>query len=652
VPDRSLLGDAHVEFVVISDTHFMRVSGDEQVELESRRRQAARAAHAMHEAAAIGADFVVHLGDLVQAFPESPDFDVAMREALSQIAGCGLEPRYVAGNHDVGDKPDPTMPTDPPSPASLADYHQRIGPSWYSWGHVGYHFVVLNSQILNSGLAEEDTQWEWLANDLNATSSTSVVVFMHLAPYLVRSDEPARGRLGRLFKQHDVRVVFTGHSHWQFFNRAENTRLFVTPSTSFTRPGFSEIFSSSAPPDQGRDDAAKLGFFLVRGHDDGLRVHRIRTDGDEAMPSDGFRRVVTAVPADVPGSPLGVVARHPLTLLGGVPLAWPSLIRQPMRNDYPLLACLELGVQHLRIPGEDVLDAEQVERLRLLKDERVELTGVWIWSDGLDCEAIASASNGLLERIEFLLPSTMHPDGEWLEAIRRRLQLPVSVAPLIARETVPGKQHARARIGFRVHELADLSDHLDRIGAHLDRVPVRVDPAHRAWDVMQSVRPLSGIENIDWLIEFGTLDQRQQSIRVAEALFAASLQPGCRVFLDPLMDLDRTMDVTLGLLDRQSNPNPAFHVGRLLNTLLFSRGPLHYWETQAAGAIGLESATEQLLLVTSGAGADNWIDLEGVFGVEKPIRYYDLERARVKQVDMTHSSTVCDRPMLFVASSV
>ena len=48
--------------------------------------------------------------------------------------------------------------------------------------------------------------------------------------------------------------------------------------------------------------------------------------------------------------------------------------------------------------------------------------------------------------------------------------------------------------------------------------------------------------------------------------------PDGRIYLDPLQDLDRVTKVVHGLLDRLSNPRAAFHVTRVLNTVLFARG--------------------------------------------------------------------------------
>ena len=42
--------------------------------------------------------------------------------------------------------------------------------------------------------------------------------------------------------------------------------------------------------------------------------------------------------------------------------------RKWARNDYPLLALWEMGVRHLRIPIQDVLDDRVARRMQLLKN--------------------------------------------------------------------------------------------------------------------------------------------------------------------------------------------------------------------------------------------------------------------------------------------
>ena len=153
--DRTLLPEALGEFVVISDTHYALEGGVGMDEFPSRAQQSQRAGAALRLVAALEPDFVVHMGDVVQEYPESAGFVPALDQALEQMAACGVQPRWVVGNHDLGDKPDPTMPTHPVTAEGLDAYHRRFGPSWYSFDYHDLHLVILNSQIMNTGLPAE-----------------------------------------------------------------------------------------------------------------------------------------------------------------------------------------------------------------------------------------------------------------------------------------------------------------------------------------------------------------------------------------------------------------------------------------------------------------------------------------------------------------
>lgn len=618
--DRSFLPEADLEFVVMTDTHYMLDPGGHHVEFESRRRQAARAAHALGLIASLDAAFVVHGGDLVQEFPESDGFAKSVCEALAQFEAAGVRPRQVAGNHDVGDKPDPTMPTDWVTEESLRQYHERFGTSWYSWDAKGCHFVVLNSQIMNGPLPEAGVQQRWLEEDLEAHAGMPTCLFLHLAPFLCREDEdalghydninePARSWLLGLVRTHDVRMVFSGHSHFSFFNRVGDGRLRVVPSTAFTRPGFCEVFSSAPPPERGRDDTAKLGFLLVRVRDGRAGVHLIRTKGamGEQDGQPGERRVISGTSHDLYRSGLGITLRHPLAPTAEVPIAWQSTIRQPVRNDYPLLACDELGVRHLRAPASDLASDEQRERLTLLKDQGVTLTATWIWSDRTPVFESASRHRVVLDGVEVQLPGRLTPDAACLRELIRcstELSLPVHVAPLLPREMVKGKQHARTRIGYHLDELPELDRFLNEHDATIDRVLCRVHAAESPWDAIAALHGAPGcarIGAVDWAVEFADADERTQANRAAEALFATASLADTRVYMEPLIDLDRTMDAPLGLLDRLCNPREAFHAVRMLNTILHSEdrswAPFTPADVPGARVLGLQDRDTRVVLI-------------------------------------------------------
>ena len=90
----------------------------------------------------------------------------------------------------------------------------------------------------------------------------------------------------------------------------------------------------------------KLGLLLARVRESRIDLHWLRLDevtGFGGPLKSGWRNVVTRLPSTPPDSPLALTLAHPLATRTEIPLAWPSAIRQQVRNDYPLLACLELG---------------------------------------------------------------------------------------------------------------------------------------------------------------------------------------------------------------------------------------------------------------------------------------------------------------------
>ena len=579
--DRTLLPPARCEFVVIADTHYMLDPGDRPVEFASRRLQTARADAALHLAAALEPDFAIHLGDLVQEYPDTPVFDRALDQALEQLRASSLPVRHVAGNHDVGDKPDPTMPAHPVTPRTLDLYHRRYGPSWYSFDRGDLHFAVLNAQLMNTGLPQEAEQRQWFEDDLAAHPSGRTFLFLHMPPYLWAADEPhlghydnlgepARAWLLQLLDRHRVELLFAGHVHFAFYDRRRHTRLAIAPSASFTRPGFGHLFTAGPPPEQGRDDAPKLGFYLCRVLDDRTDLHLIRTRGDSAP--DPSTRLVTPAPAGLRDAPLGITLLHPLAPATEVPLAWPSAVRQPVRNDYPLLACLELGATAARLPWTDFAAPLQRSRLSLLRAEGVQIQAFGPAPDDLDLHARLDAHPACADAWELQLPGSPWPTDACLHQLRDcRRRASLCLSTLLPGQRVPGKQHPRTRTGFLAPELPELDRRLRQADVCIDAVLCRLDYGLNPWEAAREFAALPELDRIgrvDYLLTLPGLDDQDSALLATEARFAAAQTPGSRLYVDPLIDLDRTMDVRHGLLDPLCNPRPAFHALRCLNALL------------------------------------------------------------------------------------
>ena len=629
--DRSCLPRALLEFVVMGDTHYILDPEPYAVEFGSVRQWPRRLEWALRLAAALEPEFVVHLGDLTEENPQKDGFAAARRAALAQMERCGIRPYHVAGNMDIGDKPDPAMWSDWVSASTLSAYHEQLGRSWYSFDRGGIHFVVLNSQIMNGPLAEAEEQRRWAQRDLAAHQGVPIFLFMHMPPFFVdleepdrgfynSVDEPARSWLTELLRRHRVQLLFSGHTHFRAFNRVGPTRLLVAPSTTTSRAGFYEAFSVAPPEEQGRNDTAKLGFYLVRVCAGGTRVHLVRTGGATGAKrtEKGWRRLLARTSHDLGASPLGLYLRTPLAQQSAGALAWPSVLRQRVRDDHPFLAALEAGVRHIRVPASDLADELQGRRLALLREEGVEVAAVWLWSDGRALIDSLGEFAECVDSMELQVAGTLWPDPDCLHALSRcsrEFGKPAVLAPLLARERSPSKYHPRTRIGYRPEELEELDRRLAALDLRLDRVLCHLEPEADPWDAVLSLRtclPLSRIGGFDCVVELSGTDDVLAADRAAEALFAAATQPGCRLFLSPFVDLDRTNDPSHGLLDRLSNPRPAFHAVRCLNTALFtSPEPLR--------PLAVEQAGSTRVLASRGEKTSHWL-------VMSPCRSPDLPR--------------------------
>ncbi|MGA1197897.1 MAG: metallophosphoesterase family protein, partial [Candidatus Latescibacterota bacterium] len=594
-------------------THYMRDVGDQPLEFESRRKQTQRAEITLQQISALNPAFVIHLGDLVQEYPETPNFTPAIQEAQAQLKRCGVFPHHVAGNHDVGDKTDATMPTHPTNAQSLAFYHEQFGPSWYSFDHQDCHFIVLNSQIFNANLSETQTQWEWFEQDLHAHKNKRKYLFFHLPLYLNNINEPGLGhydninppdrdRLYTHIVENNMELVFSGHVHYPFYDHIGTSRYLIAPSPTFTRPGFGHLFASAPPPERGRDDTNKLGFYLMRVFKDRTDAHFIRTHGAETQ--SPHNRFISCTSASLPTSPIGLTLNHPITPTGEVPLAYPSAVRTPVRNDLLFLSAIELGATSVRFPWRDLLNPFLRTRLQMLKSEGITLTATFLEPRINALPEFIQTHTDMVQTWEVQLPGVSIPSPDMFHTLKLCMeQAEISLCPIISNERVPGKQHLRTRMGYTTDELTSLNSALQAQNVHLHRVLCRIPPNESPCDSLPALQKHSHISHIDLSVELTTQDDVANAIRIAEACFAIAQMPKSKLFIAPLNDLDRTMDAIYGLLDPLCNPRPAFHTLRCLNTLLFS--PQHhqdYYRTDVSlnslnHAYQLESSTRKLTLI-------------------------------------------------------
>ena len=156
--------------------------------------------------------------------------------------------------------------------------------------------------------------------------------------------------------------------------------------------------------------------------------------------------------------------------------------------------------------------------------------------------------------------------------------------------------------------------------------------------------PLSHISDVDFSLEFSAINDRTNANLAAEALFSVAMIRGSRIYFEPFSDLDRTMDVTHGLLNTLCNPRLASRVLQSLNTIMYSgslqvtRHPLRLTEMNDLRVLQISTtASTYTLLAHSGLAseADEAINIEAFLkvGEDEPLKIYQLSDLTLQSVN-------------------
>ena len=347
----------------------------------------------------------------------------------------------------------------------------------------------------------------------------------------------------------------------------------------------------------------------MRVRPDNTDLHFIRTAGVEKFSPNTEERLITRVSGTLPHSPLGITLSQPLSTTAEIPRAWPAAIREKVRNDYPLLACMEMGVGYVRAPFTDFLDTFQRRRLEILRKEGVKLNAVVIFSEEVDTLAAMSQIRLGIDNIEIQMAGTLYPSDRCIEVIKvlqERFGVSVALSSIVCREATSGKQFPRFRLGYTPQEILPLNQFLVENDVAIDRVICKLVTDRSLCNQIQDIAeitPLSHISNIDFSLEFSATNDLTNANLAAEGLFLTTTIPGSRIYFEPFSDLDRTMDVTHGLLDTLCNPRSPSRALQSLNTIMYSRSmkvsehPLRLQQINDLKALQLSTDTSTYTLL-------------------------------------------------------
>jgi len=586
-PQAGSPGELLFSFAVVADTHVNEGEDVSTSPFETNYRANARARYVFREIAAMqpAPRFVVHLGDIVHPMPSLPTFEQAVAHFKAIAEPLEVPLHVIPGNHDVGDKTVDWMPAEQVCDGFLARYREAFGADFHAFDEGDVRLVMLNSLLLNSGLADEARQREWLEAQIDGAHGRRVFLFMHYPPYIYSEDEPgnydnvdepARSWLLDQIRRPQVEAAFAGHVHNFWYDRIGEAELYLLPSTAFLRHDFAEFARTDPGFEFGRGDAAKFGYFRVDVHTRGHVAYAVRSHGRECAPQESPALRSTpplAHPKTAGFHRAGVELRHPwaevmqVSATGGVQ----EFGRKWARNDYPLLALWEMGLRLSKVPDVDLLEAEPRSRMRLMArmGHRYLVTVLGAPRERLldvldpDCGVGGFEVNLTLERFE--------RDRDRLRAVRERTAAGVFLAKILtdAEAHFDGKTFSHfVKSGFDVDELerhrALITSARDR--GEIDGVTVRVEmhqPLPEAAARLAAFHAGTGCELLVSLklaaagVATARVDDRETAARAAQALVLSRSSDGIRYVFDTFMDVDRGYYPRHAFIDRRFNPRPA-----------------------------------------------------------------------------------------------
>ena len=156
---------------------------------------------------ASGAEFSVHVGDLVSHGGDQGEWDIWFEEAKELLGRKVMMPTI--GNHECTSSGG--FPRYPVDPKYFEHFALPQPKEWYSFDYGNAHFIALNTETEMNG-----SQRDWLKRDLSSTNATWKFVFFHRPMYSSSLSGCIRRILiacGDLFDEYHVDMVFMGHDH-------------------------------------------------------------------------------------------------------------------------------------------------------------------------------------------------------------------------------------------------------------------------------------------------------------------------------------------------------------------------------------------------------------------------------------------------------
>ena len=601
------LGRKLFTVAAITDTHLNQGEQDCNSPFPVNQQANQRMRYVVQDLNQRQVDMVINLGDLLHPVPAVPDLYAAAASCFKQQVAELTAPLYcLPGNHDIGDKPNDWAPAAAICDNFIALWQAHFGAQFHSVEQGDCVFLLINAQLINSGLADEAKQASWLQAECKKHQAKRLFMFSHYPPYFSHAaeddnydniSEPGRSWLLNLLEEFKVEAFFAGHVHNFWYNRHAQTDCYLLPSTAFVRQDYSEMYriAPQAGQEFGRNDHPKLGYMLVHVYEHGHVCELVRTYGEGLSPDQTILANTQDLPVVHPrlnqASRFGFDLRHNWMEIVEIPPTGglDEFDRKEVRNDYPLLALWEMGVKHLRIPLRDLKLARNRQRLYDLQKHGMAFTLFSFAVPNAEEQALLCDNASLFNAWEVgYNASLLQQQANDLAAVFIRVQQAGLGQILLSKlrsgsdmRAETGRYYHVINQGFYAHEKAEIETLLamPQWQGCVQGVVYRVNGL-----ADESIIAQSQVVN-NQAVELGIVghvhvrlmghnpaesqwQEEQTSDMLGQAILASAQCTHLTLFANTFEDNDRGYFVRQGVIDRLGNPRPALQLVKSLHGLL------------------------------------------------------------------------------------
>lgn len=652
-------------FAVIADTHLNHRDNECNSPFDVNRRANNRLRHVIEDLNRHELALVIHLGDVVHPVPSMEEqYAESAKRFFEQFENLKHPFFLIPGNHDVGDKPIEWGPAGTVRDSFLDAWSDHFGDHFFHHEHQGIHFIGLNAQVIGSGLDMEAEQQQWFEEKLTGLQGKRIFLSSHYPPYLCEQDEPEHydnlGTKGRdwllsTLTKYQIEALFCGHVHQFWFHRYEQTACYLLPSTAFTRQDYSEMFRINSEEEYGRNDQMKLGYALVHVYEQGHTVEIIRTGGqeqeDEIITEQSSLRLSSNPALNHYNCRLGLDLRQDWSEVVQIPASGglDEFDRKKVRNDYGLLAMLDMQIRNLRLPMIDLVELERRKHLVEIGDFGFNYR---FYSFGLPSDEVQKQiveNPGLIDSWEIC-----QPPGELKEDLvsflnmLRGLGIDTVYSPLRSKHDIIAsgmKYYHIINHGFTIHDDEFLKTWLASEDSKLfNRYLIRLgfkDSVENSISFLDKVSNPRGVV-ASVMLRF-TGDNPAEEVgddcwisdRLSRALILGHGRKDIEFYSDTFADSDRGYLPHKGLVDRLYNPRAGMMVVKHLNILLTefsSSSPSLYYRDKRLDIYRLDVKSSQCFICLPKNG-DHQIDLVEILpSREKGWQHVDLSSGLISSL--------------------